>query len=201
MLLVQESIVELPANIAPITAVRSTLIQSSLNTLRTRGHFDRYLQVLDPNFREAILGSLAPEWLPVAVAMAHYGACDALQMSQHELHEIGEDVGNRIQGTFIGTLVRRARTVGLTPWVPLAQFGRLWERLIQGGGAAVTKVGPKDAQVDFHLLTLARFAYFRVAFCGVIASGIKLGAGRAVNVKVVDLRNPEVRMRIKAEWV
>ena len=70
-----------------------------------------------------------------------------------------------------------------------------------GSRAGVTKVGPKDVQVDFHLLTLARFAYFRVAFCGVIASGIKLGAGRAVHVKVVDVRNPELRMRIKAEWV
>ena len=197
----QESIVDLPANIEPVTAVRSTLIQSSLNTLRNRGHFERYLEVVDPAFREAILGSLAPEWLPLAVGMAHYGACDALQLSPQELHEIGEDVGNRIQGTFIGTLVRRARTMGLTPWVPLAQFGRLWERLIQGGGAGVTKVGPKDAQIDFRLLTLARFAYFRVGFCGVIASGIKLGAGRAVNVKVVELREPEVRMRIKAQWV
>ena len=201
MLLVQEVIVELPASIVPITAVRSTLIQSSLNTLRARGHFDRYLGTLDPNFRESILGSLAPEWLPIDVAMAHYAACDALNMSQTELHEIGEDVGNRIQGTFIGTLVRRARTVGLTPWIPLGQFGRLWERLIQGGGAGVTRVGPKDVQVDFHLLTLARYAYFRVAFCGVIASGIKLGAGRSVHVKVVDVKNPEVRMRIKAEWV
>ena len=184
-----------------MTAVRSTLLQSSLNTLRQRGHFERYLMVMEPRYRESILGSLAPEWLPIDVAMAHYAACDALQMSAGELHEIGEEVGNRIQGTFLGTIVRRARVMGLTPWIPLAQIGRLWERLFEGGAPALLKVGPKDALIDLRNLRLAQFAYFRAAFCGVLASGIKLGAGRAVQTRVLDLRDPASRLRVRAEWV
>jgi hypothetical protein len=197
----QENLVTLPGTVSPMTAVRSTLIQSSLNTLRQRGHFERYLTVIEPQHRETILGSLAPEWLPIDVAMAHYAACDALQMPQSELHEIGEEVGNRIQGTFIGTIVRRARAMGLTPWIPLAQIGRLWERLFEGGAPGLTKVGPKDALVDMRNLKLCRYAYFRAAFCGVLISGIKLGAGKAVHTRIVDLRDPEQRMRVRAEWV
>lgn len=197
----QESIVALPAVVSRMTTVRSTLLQSSLNTLRQRGHFERYVQLLDPRYREAILGSLAPEWLSIDIARAHYAACDALHMTPTELLEIGEEVGNRIQGTFIGTIVRRARAVGLTPWVALSQIGRLWERLFEGGAVALIKVGPKDALVDMRNLDLARYAYFRAAFCGVLVSGIKLGAGRAVHTRILDLREPETRLRVRAEWV
>jgi hypothetical protein len=51
------------------------------------------------------------------------------------------------------------------------------------------------------MLKLARFAYFRAAFCGVLSAGIKLGAGRSVHVKVVDMKDPESRLRVRAEWV
>ena len=198
----QESqLIALPQGIRPVSFVRSTLIQSSLNSLRDRGHFDRYASLVSPLHKESILGTLAPEWLPLDVGLAHYEACEALRLSPHELLEVGEAVGNRIQGTFIGTLVKRARTVGLTPWVPLGQFDRLWSRLMQGGAVGLTQKGPKDAVVEVRLLPLARFAYFRAAFCGVIASGIKLGGGRAAYVKEATIDDVEKRLLFTAAWV
>ncbi|HEX6241330.1 MAG TPA: hypothetical protein VFZ61_10570 [Polyangiales bacterium] len=196
-----ETLISLPGAVAPVTSIRSTLIQSSLNTLRKRGHFERYLLHLDPRHRPTLLETLAPEWLPIEVASAHYAACDALGLSAGELLEIGEDVGARIQGTFIATLVRKARTVGLTPWVPLGQFQRLWERLIQGGAVGLSKLGPKDCSVDVRLLPLCEYAYFRAAFCGVVASGIKLGAGRSVHVREQGINAFAQRCVLKAAWV
>ncbi len=196
-----ECLIELPSAISRVSAVRSTLIQSSLTTLREHGFFEAYATHLNPRYREAILQSLAPEWLPVDVAVAHYAACDALDLSHSQLLGVGESVGNRIQGTFIGTLVKRARTIGLTPWVPFGQFDRLWQRLMQGGAVALYKMAPKDAAIDVRNLPLARFAYFRAGFCGVIASGAKLGAGRAVTVKVIDDRDVEARVVFKVSWV
>jgi hypothetical protein len=175
-------LIELPSHVGRVTAVRSTLIQSSLNTLRKRGYFERYLQLIDPRHRAALLETLAPEWLAMEVAHAHYTACDALALSTTELHEVGEDVGERIQGTFIGTLVRKARTVGLTPWALLGQFDRLWGRVMTGGAVGLTR-------------------YFRAAFCGVIASGIKLGAGRAVTVRVSSAARFGERCLFKCAWV
>jgi hypothetical protein len=196
-----EVLIALPGHVAPVTTIRSTLIQSSLNTLRKRGHFERYLGLVNPRHKAALLETLAPEWLPLEVAVAHYTACDALQLTSGELMEIGEDVGERIQGTFIGTLVRKARTVGLTPWVPLGQFQRLWERLITGGGVSLTRTGPKDCTVDCRMLELCQYNYFRAAFCGVIASGIKLGAGKAVTVRVHSAANFGQRCLFKCSWV
>jgi hypothetical protein len=185
----------------PVTAVRSTLIQSSLNTLRKRGHFERYLGLLDVQHKATLLETLAPEWLSMEAATAHYAACDALALSQGELQEIGEDVGERIQGTFLGTLVRKARSVGLTPWILLGQFQRLWERLMQGGGVCLLKVGPKDCSVDVRGLALCDYAYFRAAFCGVVASGIKLGAGKAVSVRSHGTGGYGQRCVLKSSWV
>lgn len=184
-----------------VVSVRSTLIQSSLNTLRLRGHFDRYCALIDPAHKATILETLAPEWLPIATGIAHYAACDGLRLSGQELINVGEDVGTRIQGTFIGTMVRRARTIGLTPWVLMGQFERLYERLLQGGGVAIYQLGPKDVRIEIHGLPLSRFEYFRMAFCGVISSGIKLGSGRAVSVKVSEMRAPEQRLTFRAAWV
>ena len=76
-------------------------------------------------------------------------------------------MGERIQGTFIGTLVQRARMVGLTPWVVVPQFERLRERLLQGGAMEVVKVGPKTAPstcVSSSSATSATFAPLSAAF-------------------------------------
>jgi hypothetical protein len=185
----------------PVTEVRSTLLQSSLGSLKNRGHFERYLTLIDPTYRQLILQSIAPEWLPIAAGMAHYDACQRLELTNSELIDLGEDVGARIQGTFIGTIVRKARTVGLTPWVPLAQFQRLFERLMQGGGVALYRTAPKDCRIEVFQLPLGRFPYFRSAFCGVIASGIKLGGGRAVTVRAASERDAESRLVYRASWV
>lgn len=196
-----ETLIALPATTGRLTTVRSTLIQSSLATLRKRGHFERYLQLIDPKHKAGLLETLAPEWLPVELGIAHYQACDSLGLSSAELHEIGEDVGHRIQGAFIATLVRNARTLGLTPWVPLGQFKRLRERLMEGGAVGLTKTGPKDAVVDLRNVQLCKFEYFRVAFCGVITSAIKLGAGKSVRVRVTSVSNFDQRCVFACSWV
>jgi hypothetical protein len=139
--------------------------------------------------------------MPLAAAEAHYGACDALGLSQADMQRIGEEVGDRIQGTFMTTLVRKARTMGLTPWLLLGHFQRLWERLMVGGGVALYKTGPKDARIEIHQLSLSRFAYFRTAFCGVIGVGIRLGAGKSVTVRVASARQPEQLLVFRAMWV
>jgi hypothetical protein len=196
-----EVFVSLPSALGPVTSVRSTLVQSSRATLIDRGLQHRYAALLCPEHRTRLDESLAPEWLPLELGLAHYAACDALGLSTAELQEIGEDVGLRLQGTFVGTLTRGARNVGLSPWVPLAQFTRLKERLMQGGGVMVRKTGPKDATVELHQIELFRHTYFRVAYAGVIASLLKLGAGKSVSVRVAGGSNFAQRCVYRCMWV
>jgi hypothetical protein len=187
--------------LTPTTGVRSTLVQSSLATLKTLGFYTRYLEVVSPQYREAILGSIAPAWLPVEVALAHYQACDDLKLSQQELITIGETVGDRMQGPFMETLTRAARGMGVTPWLLLKRFDVLWDRLMQGGSIELTKVGPKDLMIEIRSARLPRYAYFRTAFCGVVRAGYKYVGVRTAYVRAAQWDATNDRFVMRAAWV
>jgi hypothetical protein len=155
----------------PASHVRSTLLQSSLNFLRDHGHYDAYLKLVSPAYRETIVTALAPTWLPIEVGVAHYRACDALLLSTADRIASGESVGDRIQGTFMRTLVQTARTAGVTPWTLFKRFDRMWERLFQGGSVEVVQVGPKDLTIEVCGAQVSQFAYFRTGFTGVVRAG------------------------------
>ena len=74
---------------------------------------------------------------------------------------MGEAVGDRIQGSFLTTLMKSARAAGYNPLVLLAQFDRLYARLFQGGSVQLTQTGPKDADVEVRGMLTTRFPYFR----------------------------------------
>jgi hypothetical protein len=182
------------------THVRSTLLQSSLATLRMRGHMERYLQLVDPVYRDEIIGSIAPGWLPIALGDAHYRACDALELGNDELLEIGEAVGDRMQGPYMDTLTRTARNLGVTPWLLLKRFDALWGRLFQGGSFELTKVGPKDLTIEIRGARLSSSSYFRRGFCGVVRAGYKYVGVRAAYVKIGGWDPRSDRFVMSAAW-
>jgi hypothetical protein len=153
--------------VRPVEAIRSTLVTSSLAALRERGHYGRYLAALPLEMHDPVLSSIAGQWLPLRLGAAHYDACDALRLPAEEQEAIGGDVASRVQGTFLGTLVRAARGAGVTPWLGFKHYSRLWARLFRGGDVAVYKTGPKDARLEVVGLPLARIGYFRAGFRGV----------------------------------
>jgi hypothetical protein len=175
------SILEFHSPEGPVVKhVRSTLISSSVQTLRENKLFDRYLTYLPKEFHEAVLLTIAPTWMPVEVAMAHYGSCDALNLAESELERIGESVSSRIMGTFLGTLVRSSRNVGATPLIPLRQYDRLLSRLMSGGSCIVKQTGPKDAVVQSHGVPMFEYRYFRVAYQGVVRGSIGMFAKKVL---------------------
>jgi hypothetical protein len=184
-----------------VKSVRGSLIASSLQTLREAGHFERYLTKLPKQHHEALLFCLASTWLPIEMATHHYAACDALGLDDREMDRIGEVVSNRIMGTVLGTLLRSGRSLGATPtpWLVLRQYGRLCDRLLDGGTHLVREVGPKDAYVESGGLPLFRFRYFRVAAVGLIRGGAGMFA-KSCYVKA--LGSPaESRLAVSVRWV
>jgi hypothetical protein len=165
-----EAILAFPAprgEIPEVTRYRSTWIVSSLQSLRERGHFERYDARL-ARHREAILDCVAAMWLPLDIAVAHYAACDELRLPVDEQVAMGRAVGARAQGSLLATAAKASRTAGVTPWTILPQFDRLWRRGADGGGVEVTKVGPKEARVVLVGCALFDIEYFRNAFRGVL---------------------------------
>ncbi len=150
----------------PVRAMRSTVVVSGVAEMRARGLFDRYVVQLSEEARPAIVDAIAGTWLPMAVALEHFAAVDALGLSAEEAFDIGVTSSQRFGSTLWGTLLRVARTAGADPWVPMRMYERLFHRTFEGGGFVVRKVGPKEAQIDYLSVPLSRFAYFRNATRG-----------------------------------
>jgi len=162
------------------TQVRTTLLVSSLQSLRRRGHLDEYLGHLPPEHHAVVQAMVAGQWVPIEIGRAHYVACDALGLSQPEVNAIGREVGDRIEGTFIATVVRMAGSAGVTPWTALEQTQRLYDRIFQGGGGTcLSKKGPKDARVQMAGFGIADVKYFAHAMAGVFEVGAELFCTKA----------------------
>ena len=183
-----------------VVQVRGTLLVSSLQTLRELNLFDRYLGHLPTDQHEPVLFAVAATWLPLRVAMAHYGACDSMGLSNTELETIGQHVSDRIMGTFLGTIMRSSRQLGAptTPVVPLRQYHRLWDRLLLGGGCSVSATGPKDVVIESHGVPMFRYHYFRTAYTGLVRSA---GLMFARSIYLRTHRTGEEALTIYASWV
>lgn len=166
-----------------VLQVRGSLLVSSLQTLRERGLYERYLPHLNGGQRDQILYCVAASWLPVEIAMAHYAACDAMGLSVQELDALGGDVSKRIMGTFLATLVRSARHVTTPTSIPLRQYPKLWERLLLGGACKVHMTGPKDGRVESYGVPMFKYQYFRTAYVGMVR-GAGLMFRTAVHARV-----------------
>jgi hypothetical protein len=188
------------ANGRTVTQVRGSLIVSSLQTLRELNYLDAYLTHLPKKLHDEILFAVASSWLPVELALAHYGACEAMNLASPELEAIGQHVSSRIMGTFLGTLMRSSRDLGAsaTPLIPLRQYHRLWDRLLMGGGCTVRSSGIKDASIESRGVPMVRYRYFRIAYMGLIR-GAGLMFAKAVYTRIGKASDTD--LTIEASWV
>ncbi|HEY1692954.1 MAG TPA: hypothetical protein VGG39_12375 [Polyangiaceae bacterium] len=188
-----------PSRMGIATMVRSTLIAASMESLRARGLYDRYAVRLAEAERSELATVVGGAWIPMSLATAHYRACDSLRLCVGEQLDVALKVGMHLHGTFLGAMLRMARTVGVTPWGALAYTDKLYDRLFRGGGIAVTRVGPKDARVDLVGNPLCQMEYFRVGVRGVYQAALELFCERLVT-REVPRRYPEFDMAVRISW-
>ena len=184
--------------VIPPRNIRSTLLVASLQSLRERGRFDEYVRLLEPGWRNVPDLAIPGVWLPVDAGLAHYQACEALCFTVAEQLEMGRAVGDRVHGTFLGTMIRGAKNVGMTPWVALAQARRLYERLFDGGAVTVTRVGPKDARMEMVRNSLVEIPYFRNAMRGLWQVAVGFFCTRAY---VTETGRGEDSYQARIAWV
>jgi hypothetical protein len=180
--------------------VRSTLICSGITELRERGLFEAYAAKLEADVRDALVHAIAGVWFSVDVAMKHYAAVDSLGIGAKDAFEIGSGAGRRIQESALQTLVRLASGAGATPWTVFQVYENLWRRIMDGGGFAVSRTGPKDALIEYRAMPPCRFAYFREAFRGANHAGISLFA-KSVYVHELPKRRTKDGMVLQCSWV
>jgi hypothetical protein len=196
-----EIILDFPQPLAPTTGIRSTLITSSLASLRARGLFERYDVAQTSAHRDTILRCIAGEWLTQEVGFAHYQACDALGLSLEQQINIGKDVSRRIHDTLLSLVVKMARGVGITPWVMLSKGNVMQSRLHRGGGVRVVKLGHKSARVELAGHTLLSIPYYRNATVGVYTAAVELLASDvSTRIIKVESQDPARLLVLRIDW-
>jgi hypothetical protein len=151
-----------------ITHIRSTLIGSSLQSLKTLGFLERYLRALPKNYHDQMLAPRAPSWIAVDEAAIHYNACQEMSLSAPELELLSESVVTTVGNTLLSTFTRASRVVGGTPWLSLSQGERLFARLNRGGAIRVTCRGPSEALVEVSGGWLYNIPYFESGHCALL---------------------------------
>lgn len=161
------------------TALRSTIILTSLQTLRSHGYFGRYVKLLADHKAE-ILDCVAGVWIPMPVARAHYVACDALALTAREQYELGHEVGCQFRDAYlvkrqqaIKDMAARSEKPDERLWMQISRVSYTWDRTVRGGGVSVARLGPKQAQQEYRGLELFDVDYFRHAFRGIVAAYVE----------------------------
>jgi hypothetical protein len=191
-----------PESLGYANEVRSTLIASSVQGLRARGLFERYEAHLTAEHRALILESVAGQWLPIAVGFAHYSACDKLGLKANEQFEMGASVSHMIHGTFLGAVVRVAKTAGVTPWTLLPNGNRLYGRILRGGGGTqVTRLGPKEARVELSGIPMLGIPYYRNALRGIYHAAVALFCRQAYVRESERSASPQTSAVLRVAWV
>jgi len=183
------------------THIRGTLIVASTRTLKHRGHFERYRSALAPEHFATIVSSAAGMWLPIEVGIAHYRACDSLDLPVEEQLQIGGEIVHTLQKTFIGMVLKAASSgAGITPIAGMKKFTGVFSRSFKGGGACLVRLGPKDLRVEFKGLPVSGIRYFRVAYRGFIQAGCEMFARRVVVAELGKYLS-ETTVAYRIAWV
>jgi hypothetical protein len=183
---------------ALITHIRSTLIASSIQTLRERCLLERYLGCRPKHQHELLLAPQAPSWIPVEVAEIHYQSCERMELASDELNALWEAVIRNVTHTMLAQFVRSGRAIGGTPWHSLAQSERLFSRLKRGGTIRVTRRGPKEALIESSGCTLYRIRYFASAYTALLRAAALMFAKTAY---ARQLTAPDLEHRVVLAWV
>ena len=179
--------------IGTATHVRGSLLLSSVQALRAAGLFDRYVAALNPAAETAIFSSPASHWHPMKIATDHYLACEALNLTIAQQVDLGHQVSDRVQGTFLGLLLRTARRMGVSPWAVLNNVDRIWDRVLKGGGGAqVIKMSAQSAHCKLAGLPVIDVPYLRNAWRGAFLAAIEPFCTRVTVTEVVEARRPGV---------
>ena len=186
--------------VSRIQHVRSTMLLSSRNALTLGGAFERYEANLSEATRAMLSEVVAGVWLPIELALDHYAACDALQISHATQHSLGRANADSIRGTLMGTVARIARTAGSTPVTILEQMPRFWARIFDGGSVTSVVRGPKEADIIVIADPVMRSEYFRHGLLGFAEMMLGLLTTRIyVRIHAFDAR--EAKVVYRAQWV
>ncbi len=188
------------AQVPLVTSVRGTVIVASLRGLRSRGYGEQYMEALEPRFRDTVASLTAATWLPIDFGIAHYEACDRLDLDRTTIEEIGAESARFINETILSVVVKLSTQSGVTPWFCLSYANKLCTRTWVGSSFAGFRVGPKEARLEWIQQPAARYRYFRMAFGAFSAAICRLFA-QTLYVREMPNRSSNTSVSYRISWV
>jgi hypothetical protein len=185
--------------VPPMTHVKGTWLASAALGLRKNGRLDAYRAVLDPPYRELLTNVDTGEWYGIDVLLAHYAACERLDMPTSDILALAANVSERAQGGVLDLTARVAASTVVTPWVVMAQLNRLWSRVARGGGLGVFKLGPKEARVEVVQFPGSRYRYCQISMRGILQGALALFCRRVFVTEITGSATP-TQMAMRVAW-
>jgi hypothetical protein len=155
-----EAVVPLELPVPPVTHMRTTVVSTSLLSLRDQGLAEKHRALLSPEMRATLDSLELGSWIPIDVAVRHFEACDRLGLTQADIENVSRRTFARLRGTTLSTIVTLAKVIGVTPWLPISQTDRIFRRVHLGGGVGAWKIGPKEALIEIHGDPLLEIPYY-----------------------------------------
>jgi hypothetical protein len=198
---VRDILVPYDPEAGPVTAVRNVIIHSSLNQLRDQGHYERYSASIAANTLAQLNAlSIAPGWIPIDLALAHYEACDNLMLARDEFATMGLAVGERVHETVLVSAAKKVRGADYDPWSAMGALQRMWPRLFQGGSVQTVRIGPTAKLLEERGFRLNKFHYYRQGHvAAVLAAHRSLGTSD-VQTKVESYSPSRDELVIRVSW-
>lgn len=186
--------------IQPLSAIKHVVLQSSLTNLEAAGHLERYTRHAPTGLIDEIRGGLASAWTPIALAHAHYKACDALTLSTEELAQLGQRVGDKLQSTALVTTAKKARDEDYDIWTAAGALHRMWGRMYQGGSVQVAKLGAKEKLIELRGFTLMCYRHYRHATLAVLTAANAALGNQLQSIQIEGYREGRDELQIRMTW-
>jgi hypothetical protein len=195
----EHQLYSLPSGIATLNAARGSIVVMDWQLLRERSLYDAYVAGVDPQLWAALSEATAGSWVPIEQLHAHYRALDALQLSEAQVQEIGWNVGERVHGAFLHTLMRLAGKCGVSPWLALEQTYKLWTRSWRGGAIVVHRLARTTARVSLSEAPICSSLFFCNSLGGAVAAGVS-PFGKDVQVEVIAGSRTPSTVGFRVSW-
>jgi hypothetical protein len=191
-----------PRSLAPrATKVRGSWMLSSRRALREAGLLDAYVSYLPPEVDGVLRAPSPAEWLPMEVALAHYTACDKLDLPTTQLVTMGATAVRFGHAKVIDVVAKLVTGAGVaTPWTVFEHAQRFWDRTFVGGAVGVARLGPKEAQIEVAGWPCAAFRYTRIACRGVLSGTAEVFCEKAYVREVESLCTP-LSLGYRIGWI
>jgi hypothetical protein len=184
----------------PVSEVRSTIIVSGIQALRSHGLYARYVDALAPSVRQQVVSLIPGVWLPIEIGVEHYQAADRLGLEARVIEGIGSEVAERINKSVLSVALQLSKRVGVTPWNALSLAHRMSDLNWRGGDIAVFKTGAKEALYEWTGQPCAAVPYFLTSFCGYLRALTSLFSEKA-HARTLGERCTATTLSCRLSWV